>query len=1152
MERLPAEVLHVLARRCFIRRRPSSGVAESERARCVEQAARLEIDDSCLEHIIGRHLGEWVLYGSWALCWKCSSATERRLRAVDFAGPFLEVLQSCHSCDGTYVVPQPEDFPSLLVGLSATAVRALRPLRLLQGAASYPHAQGSRRHTCMTGLAWAAVDVVDAIGALPDEDCLRATAAFEFLMANSPPYQRKVQEHRAALAEGKGGQRVSCWALLEPFLEASLWPDLYFSEAFCDSRWAGAASQHASAKQSFLVKVRSPVLDYSMQWDLLQWHYDRHILARFCGRSAAAPGIGLKWALADVPEAPLYFYERLLALTDLHRQLGPASMLLTLAPGAYCTTWPAVVHHLRQAGSVRVLGGCVLESLHLLHILKEVLRGYLVGGASSLRGSSSAPLFFSSTGGTVRAWAARIEYQEGLRTGRPQLYHGTGLPHIHVVVWLQKAENTSLARWLRADVTATGPLRQAALAQQKSKQPAGGEQSEPSHWRLNDNGAWELVLLRNAEAVSLGCRMYASPLALAYVGHQDIQFLHAGTSVSRYMAKMCAYVTKGCTSMGDEWASHCPSGFHAARLLLTKVQPAEAQMVQALSHGGPFLLSCSFKRVTLGTPGEAEQSLAFQQYLGRPADCEDLCYLDYLRQFRTDCSPPQRYRRLKTGRVALAVHYTSKMSDAFFGQWLLAHVPCRTAVELLHPDSDMVPSHKRFFMSCRRRAPEFWGSESAVTSWLAAEAHKPVYVTNFLRMLRAWTAFTDTCLARPFAHEELVPENIREVELSPEQSRAYTQIVEAICSCQQTGEAAVGFRLTGPAGSGKSFVLYALLRHCAAAKWGALLCTPTGALADRYRHVSVQGCIAVDTVDAAFRLWSSNESWHLPYYCLVLVDEVAFLDQQKFDAVIHQWNACGRAFVLVVAGDAAQLQPPSGLPRATGTAWSNLLPLKLTCNMRALDADWAAMQLALRVRQPSKVELGQLVGDRLLGSPTVTVVAQFLQIRPHGVLLATRREDVDMLNNLAVHALHCDAPCLGTADCVDMLSSYSLQVFEGMRVMVTYNVDKVEGLVNGAFARVEGLVPGGIALRLVRNNALHVLHRVSLQESTCRRTGFPLTLAYSCTLAKVQGRTLPCVAILPRPQNIPGAGYVAISRVSRLADLYWLGKPTPSYFKPPL
>lgn len=1102
-----------------------------------------------LAHVVGKRLQEFACT-SWTVCWTCSSANPRRLRGQDYgAARGVVVTEFCEQCTGHYFVPQVEEVPDVLRGLRPEELRALRPVALLQGNVWRPHPQGQRRHVQLSQLVWERQRVRDRI--VQVEEPARCMRAYEFLMKHSAEYRAFIGQQDEEINAGRAGRALSTWTLLQEHIECALWPDLYWCAAWTDTRW-GEERQHASVKRSFLTKVRSPVLDYGLCWDLLQFHYDRDVLAKFTARDRLTRGLSLRWALADQPETPLYMYEKQLALLDIHRQLGPATMMMTFAPGAFRTTWPQLVEEERDETGTRVLNGHCLESLHLLHVLHEVVRGYVIAGRWELRGHCSMTLLHSRLQeAQVLCWACRVEFQDGERRPQSQAYHGTGLPHVHVVLWLARPELFCLNRWLRADDGMGDSRLQSAVLSQQCSDRVGDlpiEEGE-SAWKLVGD-VWELRLHRNEAAARLGVRVYAAPLCLAWLGHQDWTFVRSSTEVLRYMAKLASYITKDHGLADATWVNSTSSGFLAARALLSHLRPSQAQMVSRLVHGGLVQLACSSKRVTLVTPDKVMEDTLFCKYLVRPAEDDDLCYAQWLREYNTGVEEPRRYQRRRRGLTALAIHYSSKQQDAYFGQWLVANIACREAAMFMRDEVAMVPEHHRWFATCRLLRPDLWNSAGAVRQyWEQENAHQAAYLDVLMYMYKSWITFTDLFLCGRLHAAVPMEEAAVEHVLNNEQQRFAERFLAAVDMAHEQGregllQAAPGFGLLGAAGTGKSVVLRFLLRRLHEQQRSVLLCSPTGALADEYRELRrVLPRLQVDTVDGAFHLWC-DQLQTPPFADVVIIDEVGFLDAPKFESVMRQWDAGGRTFVLLCAGDFGQLQPPGGGQQACSTAsWGQLLCTTLTTMMRSRDERFTQLQVRLRAKQLTSADVRYLTGGRVLseGWPSCDEVQRHFLAWPETVMLCVKREDAWQLNNVALEALFPVTP-LGVVDVVDMQSARTMRVHRGMRVMVTYNVNKSCGLVNGAFGVVEALAPQCLVVRL-RDNQLHALHRLTLDLPDGRFTGYPCDAAYASTIAKMQGRTLSKVAIWTGTAAST-AGYVAVSRVRDCTDLFWMMRPS--------
>ena len=140
----------------------------------------------------------------------------------------------------------------------------------------------------------------------------------------------------------------------------------------------------------------------------------------------------------------------------------------------------------------------------------------------------------------------------------------------------------------------------------------------------------------------------------------------------------------------------------------------------------------------------------------------------------------------------------------------------------------------------------------------------------------------------------------------------------------------------------------------------------------------------------------------------------------------------------------------------------------------------------------------------------------------------------------------------------------------GAQVMLVYNVDTLDGLVNGVIGTVTSIVKnitGGVSTILVQFNNENVGKRaiassqwkqeystsvpITRREGMYEKTGskgsqttinqFPLTLAWAITIHKCQGLTLDKIVVnMHKSKSVfrQGQAYVAFSRVKSLDGLY--------------
>jgi ATP-dependent DNA helicase PIF1 len=121
----------------------------------------------------------------------------------------------------------------------------------------------------------------------------------------------------------------------------------------------------------------------------------------------------------------------------------------------------------------------------------------------------------------------------------------------------------------------------------------------------------------------------------------------------------------------------------------------------------------------------------------------------------------------------------------------------------------------------------------------------------------------------------------------------------------------------------------------------------------------------------------------------------------------------------------------------------------------------------------------------------------------------------------------------------------SLELKVGSQVMLIFNLDQEEGLVNGSRGVIEGFTetipPIPMVLFKGQTKAIPVIVQSWESEELegVKRVQIPLILAFANSIHKVQGATIDCALIDIGPSIFEvGQAYVALSRVKSLDSLY--------------
>ncbi len=386
------------------------------------------------------------------------------------------------------------------------------------------------------------------------------------------------------------------------------------------------------------------------------------------------------------------------------------------------------------------------------------------------------------------------------------------------------------------------------------------------------------------------------------------------------------------------------------------------------------------------------------------------------------------------------------------------------------------------------------------------------------------------------------------------------------------GLASPAFAILGPAGSGKTTAAHQAIREALELGARVLLTAPTGRLAATMREKFPD--LEVDTVHGAFLVYKPVQQtlevmWP---YDLVIVEEVGQLSKSIFERIMEQWRAADELPTLIFVGDFFQLPGVEPTSALDSWMWHNVMVRKreLKTMMRRKCPLLRKTLEILRTGKPSVAQLREIkkghkapslgrAGYIMNPVPSQSDVAHILEETPETLFLTVSRQACALLNGLAVETLFGDGPPLAVvpSDPESNVGNYEngkklrddpavAPIYVGMKVILTKNLNKAVGFVNGMGAVVLGLDRGNVIVRTEQGRRLAV-HPWTSEEKVAH---FPFRMGYASTLHKVQGATLAHITLYLDVPNMPAAGYVALSRVQMDAHWRYVGDPGVHHFTP--
>ena len=371
--------------------------------------------------------------------------------------------------------------------------------------------------------------------------------------------------------------------------------------------------------------------------------------------------------------------------------------------------------------------------------------------------------------------------------------------------------------------------------------------------------------------------------------------------------------------------------------------------------------------------------------------------------------------------------------------------------------------------------------------------------------------------------------------------------------------------LTGPAGSGKTYVLGEYIKYLKRQNIPVAITASTGIAATLLGGVTVHSWTGLgvrDSLDAygVEQLKEKKYLWdRFKKYQVLIIDEISMLSRRQLDAI----DALGRAFrderlpfgglQVVMSGDFFQLPPISQSGR--GSLWAYLAEswgraavkvcyLEEQFRQRE-DQDYFTVLQAIRNNEVSE-SVKKLITERFNQPPKLDVMP---------TRLYTHNVDVDVINgrelaNLDGTQKEYQMAVKGNKKMAEglkrgLLAPEILYLKLGARVMfVRNNFDA--GFVNGTLGVVKKFSRRGLPeVRLSSGEVIEVEPETWVLEEDgkikAEVSQLPLRLAWAITVHKSQGMSLDAMEVDLSKAFVAGMGYVALSRVRSLRGLNILG-----------
>lgn len=1118
----------------------------------------------------------WIEFSSWTFCSKCSSLQREKLLPRHEKRPERKFSKKCPCMSDRYLVPDFSVIPECLKCLTFPDICVIRPFILHQG--DYVRLQhGYQQKNGITRVSWKEKTVNLCIEQLQDEtQKQRCSSAYAFLMAcTESSYRHFVELHTRHL--GENNKQVNIYMLAEcRGIECALWPHLYPFTSWCETTLTGQQSR-LSRKIGFLTKVFSGIVDYSLEYELLQFHYDLWIFTTVSG--ALSSGRIMRCSPARALNAKTfstgYWKMQHRLLLDAVYQFGYPSLFITINPYEWTFPFPKWLSNIRDMTGRGPTALSGFETIHIAHVLEQLVRGYLTGTNQSSWKKHILSYGNRSAISNINTYYYRFEFQQ------------RGTVHLHLLVWLKNISETQF-NLMRGDI----PYENKELAfLVKKLQPSDKDvlplnNNATSFETINDKKV--LHISHPAESFAMNLRGYIETILPTLSCRMDVQTTDGKGMILRYVT---SYVSKWHDAFSNDalYSTHV-APYQAAYVHVKQMKPCEPEMWLHLASIKMSWTCSRTKEYIVPLSSTIGNNTIHAKYLTRPRSMTNLSFLMWLRTVnatKSNCLP------YKSGSTLVSIKMVSPFNDEYFFQHLLMNHPHNATAQLFHPQLDELPCRIKFFASAVKLNSTFWNDLPSISEYFEKQGNKSYYVEtlcayirslhntmylwqkrvlsstqlnsecpsditysldNFQNMIFLRISLFLQCRDEYYTSDNLYTDSDDEHDENNSEHNEHSPANHNPRDIQTFWRKFV--LITGRHGTGKSQTICHTISTCIEQQRKVLVAAPTGILAARYRNMFGTK-IDADTVHSAFHFPVNPDehptiNWNISSYDIVIIDEISMIPKTIFDHIIRTMQQIPIRPILVLAGDVQQQQPIETMDGKICQVESILSEprfmsivehYKLTQQYRVLDEEYEKFIQHIRYWRPTQQLLDQMQQGRVIcqqSEPTDDEIYHVVSQNPDSTVLTVSKRACHKVNQAVIARLFAQKMPLAHVQC-DNEETTDTPIYKDMRVIITQNRDKSNGVVNGQEGTVHCIENETIFLKLANGKIVSVYPVTYKNLQNVVKSCYPLMPSYALTITKSQGMNLNTVIIWFDCNKLPtGSAYVALSRIRRGRDLILL------------